>query len=835
MSEETRLFISYSPDDREKVETLCASLADEPGLRVFHGTEDSPDTPEARRHLEELIRSSDIFLFALSPRSAASEDCAWQFDFADSLNKRIIPVVVDHVDGTVPAALARLNCIHATDHDDLATAVDNIRSAMATDIGWIREHTRLATLAHRWTAAARPGTQALRGPALHAAEDWLAEQPEDAPQPTAEQRRFILESRRATARRQRRTALGAVAALIVVGILGIVGWTQRNAARDGERMAEAALRSATVASGTLLSELAQEFSSATLPADTRRRILVQAQDLHGDLMRNFPRDRALRATAAMTQTRVGDTLFHSGDLKSSRKAYQGALDKQMALLAETPDHTGRQHALAVTTERLGDLAMAEGNPAEAREHYETALDLSLTLDDVDPSLGRHGAGTAAILDKLGQRALDENDLSAAEVLFTQAHDLRAAVLSREPANPDWQSAYADSLRSLASLAQARDTPAATRDLLEQALEIRETLVGLAPENAAFKHETAVLLEALAAIARAEGDADQSRTYLEQRLDLARALAQGDPLNEGWQHDLAVSLFDAGTADQKAGEYAAAKAYFEQGRRTIQRLVLISPIDLRWQYELGKVEMRLAQLAELMDEPVAAKTQFEAAGEIFATLASEQPDNPAYASDLGMVFFSLGTHANQSDDPDSARQNHEKALDWRRRAAALLPGDPGTRRAVTGSLYEIAALQEESKDYDAALEGYREMLDHARGLVAAFPQDSDLADDLRVAGDLFARQAAIVSFGDVLFSRLDKAETLAREALEAAPDNRRVAAHLAYALMFQDETEAAKEIFLARQGEEIDGDPWEEVVQQDFDTFRKIGLTHPLMKEVEAAF
>jgi hypothetical protein len=67
MSEETRLFISYSPDDREKVGTLCASLAHEPGLTVFHGTEDNPDTPESRRHLEELIRSSDIFLFALSP------------------------------------------------------------------------------------------------------------------------------------------------------------------------------------------------------------------------------------------------------------------------------------------------------------------------------------------------------------------------------------------------------------------------------------------------------------------------------------------------------------------------------------------------------------------------------------------------------------------------------------------------------------------------------------------------------------------------------------------------------------------------------------------------
>ncbi|OAN78420.1 hypothetical protein A8B82_08520 [Sulfitobacter sp. EhC04] len=835
MSEETRIFISYSPKDQEKVATLCRSLADEPGLTVFLDTEDDLPKQESRPRLEKLIRESDMILFALSPRSAESQDCAWQLGLADGLNKRIIPVVVDHVDGKLPPALAGLNHIYATDHDDLTTAIDSIRSAIGSDIDWIREHTRLAALAHSWSAAARPRAQALRGAELQAAQNWLAGQPKDTPQPTAEQRRFILDSQRAAARRQRSTASGAVAALIVVGVLGVLGWTQRNAAREGERNAEAALRTATEASGALLSDLAQEFSSVPVPAETMRKILGQAQDLHANLIQNFPHDRLLRDNDAMAQAQVGDALYLSGNLKSARKAYQEARNKQMALLAETPDHTGRQHALGVTSARLGDLAIAEGNPAEARKHYTAALDLSLVLDDVDPSLGRHGAGTAGILDKLGRIALGENDLTRAEDLFTQAHELRAALIKRDPANPDWQNEYAASLGSLAGLSQARDTPSIARDLLQQALEIRERLVALAPDNVTFKHDAAVLLDALADIARELGDTDLSRAYLDRGLDLARAMVQIDPQNGAWQRDLAVSLNNIGTADQNAGDYEAAKTYFEQGRDIIQRLVLISPTELRWQYDLGKVEMRLAQLAELMDNPEAAKTHFEAAGEIFGNLAAEQPDNPTYASDLGMVFSGLGTHAHQTDDPGSAAQHHAKALDWRRRAAELLPHDPGSQRAVTGSLYEIAALQEERKDYDAALQGYREMLSHARTVVTAFPQDSDLADDLRVAGDLFAKQAAIVSFGDVLFSRLDKAETLAREALEAAPDNRRVAAHLAYALMFQDKTDAAKEIFLAERGTEIDGDPWEMVVQQDFETFRKIGLTHPLMGEVEAAF
>ncbi|MCB9947582.1 MAG: hypothetical protein H6842_07120 [Rhodospirillaceae bacterium] len=54
-------------------------------------------------------------------------------------------------------------------------------------------------------------------------------------------------------------------------------------------------------------------------------------------------------------------------------------------------------------------------------------------------------------------------------------------------------------------------------------------------------------------------------------------------------------------------------------------------------------------------------------------------------------------------------------------------------------------------------------------------------------------------------------------------------------MFRGEDEAAREIYLANRGLEIQGSVWEDVVREDFRLLREAGLDHPLMAEIEAAF
>jgi hypothetical protein len=58
---------------------------------------------------------------------------------------------------------------------------------------------------------------------------------------------------------------------------------------------------------------------------------------------------------------------------------------------------------------------------------------------------------------------------------------------------------------------------------------------------------------------------------------------------------------------------------------------------------------------------------------------------------------------------------------------------------------------------------------------------------------------------------------------------------AHALMFLERGEQAKALYLAHKGKplsEQDDRLWERVIADDFAEFRKAGLTHPMMADIE---
>jgi hypothetical protein len=82
------------------------------------------------------------------------------------------------------------------------------------------------------------------------------------------------------------------------------------------------------------------------------------------------------------------------------------------------------------------------------------------------------------------------------------------------------------------------------------------------------------------------------------------------------------------------------------------------------------------------------------------------------------------------------------------------------------------------------------------------------------------------------------------ALEAADQATSLAPHeiwlysnRAHALMFLGREEEARALYLRYRGEKkVQGvKSWETVVLEDFAELRKVGLTHPLMDEIEAKF
>jgi hypothetical protein len=232
-SEAGKVFLSYSRRDRERTQRIADVLRAR-HFGVFKDTDDILPTEEWKTRLEQLIAEADTIVFLLSPHSVASEVCKWEVEYAASLNKRIAPIVITEVDTTqIPPLLARLNFIFCTERDPFEDAVDSLVSALGTDIEWVREHTRLGSLAQRWDAADGATRLLLRGQDITDAETWRDGHSPEAPSITAQQAAFISESRKSAVRRQRRIVAGSLSAVVVaVGLAGLAYWQRDIAVRN---------------------------------------------------------------------------------------------------------------------------------------------------------------------------------------------------------------------------------------------------------------------------------------------------------------------------------------------------------------------------------------------------------------------------------------------------------------------------------------------------------------------------------------------------------------------------------------------------------------------------
>src|SRR5262245_38757282 len=88
----------------------------------------------------------------------------------------------------------------------------------------------------------------------------------------------------------------------------------------------------------------------------------------------------------------------------------------------------------------------------------------------------------------------------------------------------------------------------------------------------------------------------------------------------------------------------------------------------------------------------------------------------------------------------------------------------------------------------------------------------------------------------LFARqFTKALTVADRAHALLPDDLTIETNRVHALMFLGRKEESKALYLAYKGKPVlvqDARPWEHVIAEDFAEFRKAGLTHPMMAEIE---
>jgi TPR repeat protein len=214
-----------------------------------------------------------------------------------------------------------------------------------------------------------------------------------------------------------------------------------------------------------------------------------------------------------------------------------------------------------------------------------------------------------------------------------------------------------------------------------------------------------------------------------------------------------------------------------------------------------------------------------------------------------AMFKLGAlYANGQDYP--------KAREWFEKAAGK--GDVGAMFRL-GMLYTYG--QGVTRDYAKAREWYENAADKGDAVsekkLEQLPSEAARAGRYTEALQLQEALAAKVEAGEIkregkpgeetaralnnsvwlaLFAReFTKALTIADRAHALLPDNSTIEGNRAHALMFLERGKESKALYLAHKGKPVseqDARLWERAIAEDFAEFRKAGLTHPMMADIE---
>ncbi|MEO8425317.1 MAG: TIR domain-containing protein, partial [Actinomycetota bacterium] len=309
------VFISYAREDQTFVRRLYEALGDS-GHETWVDWEGIPPSAVWMAEVRTAIESAESFVFVITPESLSSSVCREEVAHAASVNKRLIPILHRDVGDTpAPEDVAARNWIFFRAEDDFEAGVGQLLHALETDLEWVAAHTRLLVRAREWEQRSRSRSLLVRGDDLHEAEAWLARAAGRQPEPTPLHAEFIVESRRASASRQRLT-LGAVGlALVISLVLSILAFVQRTTAiRERVRAEQQAAISRS-------RELAAQ-ADTQLQVDPELSVLLAVQAARADPTTEA--EDSLRR--ALTASHVRDTLAgHDGAVTSLALSPDGSM------------------------------------------------------------------------------------------------------------------------------------------------------------------------------------------------------------------------------------------------------------------------------------------------------------------------------------------------------------------------------------------------------------------------------------------------------------------------------------------------------------------------------
>lgn len=179
----TDVFLSHATEDKAFTEAIRQTLMRQ-GLTVWTNYTDLTTGEEFLTAINQGIENADNLILILSPDAISSRYCQAEIEYALSLNKRIIPLLLQPVDwDQLPEHLDSIQYIQYIDFghwggesealplQDLA--VSQLFNILKQDAHYYQQHKRVLHQALKWEAQGRNENLLLRGNTLRQFEAWL--------------------------------------------------------------------------------------------------------------------------------------------------------------------------------------------------------------------------------------------------------------------------------------------------------------------------------------------------------------------------------------------------------------------------------------------------------------------------------------------------------------------------------------------------------------------------------------------------------------------------------------------------------------------------------------
>jgi tetratricopeptide (TPR) repeat protein len=644
-----KIFISYSRQDMAFADRLEAALT----ARGFEPLIDRTEIyafEDWWQRIQVLIGRADTIVFVLSPDAVASDVALKEVAHGAVLNKRFAPIVARRVeDAAVPEPLRRLNFIFFDDPSRFETSADQLAEALATDIGWVRQHTEFGEAARRWVAAGRSGGLLLRSPVLEEAERWIASRPRGAPEPTPQTQTFIVDGRRGTTRRRNiltgSLAAGLVAALVLAGLAfwqREVAVQQRQIAEQQRKRAENTLAAATDTANSLVFDLARRFRDSTgIPSTLIKDILDRARALQEQLTKSGQVNPELKRSEAVALDETAKSLLAIGDTNGALAAAEQCRKITAELLASRPDNTDSQRNQAVAEERVGDVLVAQGELVDALTSYHRAIAIREQLAKAHPANTMWENDLSVAFDKIGNVLKAQGNLPEALKAYGEGAAIAGRLARVDPGNAGWQRELATAGERIGDVLMAQGNLPEALKSYRDGLAICERLVRADPGNTMWQHDISASRQNVGDVLLATGDlADALKSYREALATRAR-LAGTDPTNALWQRDLAVAYSKIGNVLKAQGNLPEALKSFRSLRAIADRQARANPGNAEWQRGLSESYDRVGDVLAAQGDLTNALKSYRDSLTIRLRLVSIDSSNAQWRADLKLVIGRIG--------------------------------------------------------------------------------------------------------------------------------------------------------------------------------------------------